>query len=111
MPRPAAPDSGDIVWLVFSPQAGHEQSGRRPAVVLSPRGYNGKTGMMVCCPLTTQIKGYPFEVILSREPPSAVLSDQVKCVDWRARRAIAKGRINDEALAEVRGKIRALIGA
>ncbi len=111
MARPAVPDAGDIVWLVFSPQAGHEQAGRRPAVVLSPRGYNGKTGMMVCCPLTTQIKGYPFEVVLAREPPSAVLADQVKSVDWRARRAVAKGRIADEALAEVRGKIRALIGA
>lgn len=111
MARASVPDAGDIVWLEFSPQAGHEQAGHRPALVLSPAAYNDKTGMMICCPMTTQIKGYPFEVVLGQDPPSAVLSDQVKSLDWRARRAKRKGRVAAEALAEVRGKIRALIGA
>lgn len=109
--RPATPDAGDIVWLEFSPQAGHEQAGHRPALVLSPATYNDKTGMMVCCPMTTQIKGYPFEVIVSETPPSAVLSDQVKSLDWRARKAKRKGGVPPDVLAEVRGKVRALIGA
>ena len=69
---------GDVVWLEFDPHARHEQAGHRPAVVLSPANYNGKTGLMVCCPLTTRIKGYPFEVLLASRSGSAVLSDQVK---------------------------------
>jgi mRNA interferase MazF len=104
------PDAGDVVWLEFDPQVGHEQSGHRPAVVLSPESYNGKTGLMVCCPLTTRIKGYPFEVALASQPGSAVLSDQVKNLDWRARRASRKGRVTDQELRQVRGKLRALIG-
>lgn len=111
MTRAAIPDAGDIVWLEFSPQAGHEQAGHRPALVLSPATYNDKTGMMVCCPMTTQLKGYPFEVVVSRVPPSAILADQIKNLDWRARRAKRKGRVAADVLAEVRGKIRALIGA
>jgi mRNA interferase MazF len=111
MQRAAVPGAGDMVWLAFSPQAGHEQSGHRPALVLSPASYNGKTGMMVCCPLTTQLKGYPFEVVVTRKPPSAVLADQVKSLDWRARKAVRKGRLPKAVLEEVRAKIRALIGA
>ena len=111
MARSSVPDAGEIVWLAFSPQAGHEQAGHRPALVLSPANYNGKTGMMVCCPLTSQIKGYPFEVVIDQDRLSAVLSDQVKSLDWRARRASRKGRVSDDVLAEVRAKIRALIGA
>ena len=65
MGRSYVPDAGDIVWVSFDPQAGHEQAGHRPAVVLSPAAYNGKTGLMVCCPMTTQIKNYPFEVAIS----------------------------------------------
>jgi mRNA interferase MazF len=103
------PDAGDIVWLNFTPQAGHEQSGGRPALVLSPAAYNGKTGLMVCCPLTTQIKGYPFEVVIAGTPPSVVLADQVKNLDWRERKAIRKGRASADELAEVRAKVRALI--
>jgi mRNA interferase MazF len=103
------PDSGDVVWLEFDPQAGHEQAGLRPAVVLSPATYNGKTSLMVC-PLTTQIKGYPFEVPVASQPGSAVLSDQVKSFDWRALRATRKGRITDQELRQVRAKLRALIG-
>ena len=99
-----------MVWLEFDPQAGHEQAGHRPAVVLSPASYNGKTGLMVCCPMTTRIKGYPFEVVLASQPGSAVLADQVKNLDWRTRRANRKGKIADAELRQVRGKLRALIG-
>ena len=103
------PDIGDIVWLEFDPQAGHEQAGHRPALVLSPERYNGLRGMMICCPMTSKIKGYPFEVVESRDPPSVVLSDQVKSLDWRARRASKKGKISQSSLAEVQAKIRALL--
>jgi mRNA interferase MazF len=104
------PDAGDVAWLEFSPQAGHEQAGRRPALVLSPAYYNGKSGMMICCPMTTQVKGYPFEVIVSTSPPSVVLADQVKALDWRARKASRKGRVPQTVLNEVRAKLRTLIG-
>ena len=110
MSRSTVPDVGDITWLTFSPQAGHEQAGHRPAVVLSPASYNGKTSMMICCPMASQLKGYPFEVVVTKHPPSAILADQVKSLDWRARRAIRKGRVSDVVLAEVRAKLRALIG-
>jgi mRNA interferase MazF len=111
MARGYVPNAGEIVWLQFSPQAGHEQSGHRPALVLSPASYNGKTGMMVCCPMTTQIKGYPFEVRLAGREPGVVLADQIKSLDWRARSAKRKGRVSQDVLDEVRAKIRALIGA
>jgi mRNA interferase MazF len=104
------PDAGDIVWLSFDPQVGREQAGHRPAVVLSPAVYNAKTSLMVCCPMTTQIKNYPFEVVISAGNPSAVLADQVKSLDWRKRKARRKGAISADELAEVRAKIRALIG-
>ena len=103
------PDAGDIVWLEFDPQAGHGQAGHRPAVVLSPASYNGRTGTMVCCPTTTRIKGYPFEVELAGIPSSVVLADQVKNLDWRARGASRKGRVGAPELAEVRAKLLALI--
>ena len=104
------PEAGDIVWLQFDPQAGHEQAGHRSAVVLSPASYNGRAGMIVCCPMTTRIKGYPFEVAIGGTPPSVVLADQVKSQDWRARRAARKGRVSATELAEVRAKLIALIG-
>lgn len=111
MRRPAfVPDAGDVVWLEFDPQMCHEQAGRRPAVVLGPANYNRKTGLMVCCPMTTRIKGYPFEVLLASQPGSAVLSDQVKNLDWRARRASRKSKVTDLELRLVRAKLRALIG-
>jgi mRNA interferase MazF len=105
------PDTGDIVWLEFSPQAGHEQAGHRPALVVSPASYNGKTGLMLCCPMTAQIKGYPFEVRIGGKRSSVALADQLKSVDWRARNARPRGQATAEELAEVRGKIRALVGA
>ena len=80
------PNRGDAVWITLNPQAGHEQSGRRPAVVLSPGVYNDKVGLAVLCPITSQIKGYPFEVVIPSDLAinGAVLSDQVKSLDWRA---------------------------
>jgi mRNA interferase MazF len=82
-----APDRGDAVWVTLDPQAGHEQAGRRPAVVLSPLAYNRKVGLAVLCPITNQIKGYPFEVIIPHglKVTGAILSDQVKNLDWKAR--------------------------
>ena len=104
------PDTGDIVWLQFDPQAGHEQAGHRPALVLSPAAYNGKTGLMLCCPMTTQVKGYPFEVLIAGNPLSAALADQVKSLDWVVRKAKRKGKVAPGELAEVRAKILALLG-
>jgi len=107
--RAYVPERGDIVWLQFDPQAGHEQAGHRPALVLSPARYNGPRGMMLCCPMTSRIKGYPFEVVESEDPPSVVLADQVKSLDWRARRAMKKGRVSAATVVEVQAKIRALL--
>jgi len=104
------PDAGEVVWLDFTPQTGHEQAGRRPVLVLSLAVYNAKTILMICCPMTTQIKNYPFEVHIGGTPPNAVLSDQMKSLDWRSRNARPKGRVSPEQLAEVRAKIHALIG-
>lgn len=103
------PEAGEIVWLELSPHAGHEQAGHRPAVVLSPAAYN-RFGLMLCCPLTTRRKGYPFEVPIDDAGESAVLADQVKFLDWRARRAKTKGRISEVELSAVRAKATALIG-
>lgn len=105
------PDAGDIVWLEFDPQAGREQAGHRPALVLSPAAYNGKTSLMVCCPMTTRIKGYPFEVRIAGAMSSVALADQLKSLDWRARRATRKGRASAAELAEARLKARAVLGA
>lgn len=110
MAVPYVPDAGDIVWLQFDPQAGREQAGHRPAVVLSPASYNGRAGMMICCPTTTQIKGYPFEVAIAGRTPSVVLADQVKSQDWGARKTTRKGRVSPAELEQVRAKLRALIG-
>ena len=104
------PDCGDIVWWEFDPQAGREQAGHRPAVVLSPASYNTKSGLIVCCPTTTRIKGYPFEVPLDGQPASVVLSDQVRSLDWRARRAKMKGKVTGGELEAVREKVRLLVG-
>lgn len=106
------PKPREVVWLEFDPQRGHEQAGTRPALVLSPAAYNAKTSMMVCCPITNQIKSYPFEVVIRGNPnvTGAILSDQIKNLDWRARNARLKGRVSDDELAETLGKIRALLG-
>ena len=110
MARRYIPEAGDIVWLHFDPQAGHEQAGHCPAVVVSPSSYNGKTGLMLCCPMTTQIKGYPFEVLVAGGRPGAVLSDQVKSLDWVVRKATRKGKVSPAELTQIRDKAAALIG-
>ncbi len=104
------PDAGDVVWIDFNPQAGREQMGHRPALVLSPASYNQKTELMVCCPITSKIKGNPFEVIIEIEGvESAVLTDHLKSVDWVARRAQLKATVSSGEMAEVRAKVKALI--
>jgi len=104
------PDTGDVVWLEFDPQAGHEQAGHRPALVLSPANYNAKTSLIVCCPLTTQVKGNPFEVVTEIDGVRcAVLTDHVKSLDWRVRKAKFKNSIADGDLQDVRAKIKALL--
>ncbi len=110
MVRRYVPEAGDIVWLTFDPQAGHEQAGHRPALVLSPSTYNGKTGLMLCCPMTTQVKGYPFEVLIVGKRPGVALADQVKSLDWVERKAKHKGKASSVEMAEVRAKIIALVG-
>jgi mRNA interferase MazF len=105
-----APEAGDIVWLNFDPQAGREQAGHRPAVVLSPASYNRPTGLMVCVPLTTRIKGYPFEVPVAGSRGGVALADQVRCLDWRARKATTKGKANASELAAIRMRTRELVG-
>ena len=105
------PERGDVVWLQFDPQAGHEQAGRRPALVVSPRSYNRRVGLALFCPITAQVKGYPFEVVLpgGLGVRGAVLSDQLKSLDWRARQAKRIGRLSAEAMEEAVGKILALV--
>jgi len=109
--RPYIPDRGDLVWLNFTPQAGHEQAGRRPALVISAAAYNGKVGLAICCPVTTQVKGYPFEVALPAEGKVAgvVLSDQVRSLDWQARRVEFAGKASEEVVRETLSKMSAII--
>jgi mRNA interferase MazF len=105
------PDSGDIIWIMFNPQAGHEQAGHRPALVLSPKAYNGKVGLAILCPITSQVKGYPFEVLIPEglEVKGAVLSDQVKSLDWKARKAEFACKLPSENFNEVVKKLSTLI--
>jgi mRNA interferase MazF len=109
--RITAPDRGDIVWLDFSPQTGHEQSGRRPAVVLSPVRFNAKVGLALVCPITSQAKGYPFEVPLPERAKvvGVILADQVRSVDWRARRAKRAGKLSADAVTRTLGLVRTLL--
>jgi len=105
------PDRGDAIWLEFSPQAGHEQAGRCPALVLSPKSYNSKVGLLICCPITNHVKGYPFEVTLP-DPlgvTGVVLSDQVKNLDWKARNADFIAKVPDNVLNEVLARLRTLL--
>ena len=105
------PSRGDLVWLQFNPQAGHEQAGHRPALVISPSSYNRRVGLAVCCRVTSQIKGYPFEVLLPKGlgVEGVILSDQVKSLDWRVRKARRIGSVPTDVLQETVGKILALV--
>jgi mRNA interferase MazF len=105
------PDSGDIVWIMFNPQAGHEQAGHRPALVLSPKTYNSKVGLAILCPVTNQVKGYPFEVKIpdGLEVGGAVLSDQVKSLDWKIRQAKFSCKLPSATYNEVVQKLSTLI--
>ena len=103
--RAYVPNTGEVVWLQFDPQAGH-----RPALVISPANYNGQTGLMVCCPISNKIKGHPFEVVTEVDGMEcAVLSDQVKSLDWKIRRAKKKATVSTEVMLHVRAKMKALL--
>ena len=106
------PERGDLIWLVFDPQAGHEQAGRRPALVVSPGSYNAVTNLAFFCPITSRVKGYPFEVLLPEAGKvlGAVLSDQIKSLDWKARKAKLIARTSPEVIAEVLGQIGVVVG-
>jgi mRNA interferase MazF len=106
-----APDRGDAVWVTFNPQAGHEQAGRRPALVLSPVAYNRKVGLAVLCPITNQIKGYPFEVVIpdGLKATGAILSDQVKNLDWKVREAKLICKLPPSVTQEALKKLNALL--
>ena len=105
------PDRGDIVWLTFNPQAGHEQAGRRPALILSPAAYNGKVGLALLCPITSQVKGYPFEVAIpdGLRIGGVVLSDQVKSLDWKIREAEFICKLPAGIMDEVLKKLNTLL--
>ncbi|HLE04605.1 MAG TPA: type II toxin-antitoxin system PemK/MazF family toxin [Anaerolineales bacterium] len=108
---PKVPQRGDVVWLSMNPQAGHEQAGRRPALVLSPRSYNAKVGLAILCPITSRVMGYPFEVPIPDGLPveGAILSDQAKSLDWKARKAEFICRLPSESTIEVLHKLGTLL--
>jgi mRNA interferase MazF len=105
------PQRGDAVWVTLHPHAGHEQAGRRPALVLSPLAYNDRVGLALFCPITSQVKGYPFEVALPAMPSirGVVLADQVKNLDWRARKATRICRVSEEVVGQVLRRLNALL--
>lgn len=112
MVAPYVPDRGDIVWLTLDPQQGHEQAGRRPALVLSPRIYNARTHLAIVCPITNQSKGYPFEAPLPKgcRAKGVVLSDHVKSLDWNLRRAVKITDVDEAILKNVTDLIAPLLG-
>ncbi len=105
------PERGDVVWITLHPQAGYEQAGRRPALVLSPATYNGKVGLALLCPITSQTKGYPFEVLLpvGLAVTGVILADQVKSLDWQARKAEWLCSLPAATVAEVLQKLVTLL--
>jgi mRNA interferase MazF len=111
MARRYVPARGDAVWITFNPQAGHEQAGRRPALVLSPPSYNGKVGLAILCPITSQVKGYPFEVTIpsGSKLGGVILADQVKSFDWRIRKAEFICKLPRETTSEVLDKLATLL--
>ena len=111
MGRATVPERGDLVWLEFNPQAGSEQAGHRPALVISPQSYNRRVGLALVCPITSHVKGYPFEVELPQgvDAQGAILCDQIKSLDWRARRATHLGSVSNAVMEEVTARILALV--
>jgi mRNA interferase MazF len=105
------PDRGDAVWITLNPQAGHEQAGRRPAIILSPAAYNSKVGLAILCPITNQQKGYPFEVPIPAglKVSGVILSDQVKSLDWWVRQAELIVTLPEQTVAEVLSKLTTLL--
>jgi mRNA interferase MazF len=105
------PERGDVLWLHFSPQAGHEQAGRRPALCLSPKIYNEKTSLGLFCPITSKVKGYPFEIQLPEDFPvkGVILADQIRNLDWNVRKALFIAKVPEEVLEEVLEKIEILL--
>ena len=105
------PHRGDVVWIDMQPQAGHEQSGRRPAIVLSPKAYNSKVGLALLCPITNQVKGYPFEVMIPSglKITGVVLSDQVKSLDWKMRNAELCDKVPETVVLEIFKKLETLL--
>ena len=105
------PDRGDVIWIAFNPQSGHEQAGRRPALVLSPQRYNGRTGLAVLCPITNQQKGYPFEVAIpvGFAVTGVILADQVKNLDWRSRQAVFACALSDDVVLAVLPRLNTLL--
>ena len=105
------PDRGEVVWISLDPQAGQEQSGHRPALVFSPASYNAKVGLMLCCPITSQAKGYPFEVVIEDNPKvsGVVLADQVKSLDWKSRYTKKLCKVSQAVLDETLNKLKAVI--
>ncbi len=110
--RVYVPNTGDLIWLTFDPQAGREQSGRRPALVLSPSAYNERSGLALVCPITSRVKGYPFEVPLPETSPvsGVILADHLKSLDWKQRRAKLAGRVPRGTIGEVLGRLAPLLG-
>ncbi len=110
--RADVPGRGDVVWFTLDPQASHEQRGRRPALILSPAAYNGKVGLALLCPITHQVKGYPFEVALLDDAPvtGVALADQVKSLDWQARNWTRVGSIPDAVVGQVLRRLNTLLG-
>jgi mRNA interferase MazF len=106
-----APQRGDVLWIIFDPQAGHEQTGRRPALVLSPQAYNKKVGLAIFCPITSQVKGYPYEVLLPDKLPikGVILSDQIKSLDWQARGAGFICKLPEATIEAVQAKLKTLL--
>ena len=111
MEKEYIPQRGDLIWIDMQPQAGHEQSGRRPAIVLSPENYNDKVGLALLCPITNQVKGYPFEVILpdGLKVTGVILSDQLKCLDWKIRKATFIDSVPAHTIEEVLKKVITLL--
>jgi mRNA interferase MazF len=110
-PQNYIPERGDIIWLNFNPQAGHEQAGLRPAVIISPSSYNGKVNLAICCPITNHVKGYPFEVAVPQnfKTSGVVLSDQLKCLDWKIRGATFIEKLPDDVTQDILAKISTLV--